>query len=835
MNRYDHKKIQKKWQKKWAGDNPYKSMKKDGREKFYILDMFPYPSALGLHMGHTEGYSATDILARYKTMAGFDVLHPQGFDAFGLPAENYAIKTGIHPAKSTKENIDSILKQMKSLGLCHDFSGNVITSSPQYYKWTQYFFGKFFENGLAYKKRDKINWCDSCKTALANEQVENGKCERCKNEVVKKEVPGWFFKTTYFADDLIKDLDKVDWPTHTKVNQINWIGKSEGSEIDFQIKDSSEKFTVFTTRADTLYGVTYCVLAPEHNLIEDLKDKIENYDEVHKYVHRAKNTSERDRLESKEKTGVELKGIKVINPANGEEVPLWVADYVLGSYGTGAVMAVPAHDERDFEFAEKKHLKIKTVVSDRKVFYSEKEYGEYSELKEKKKSSVIFTGYGILINSQEFDGMGSEEAKIKITEKVSGRLVSNYRLRDWSVSRQRYWGAPIPIVYSPEGEAKFVGAENLPWTLPEDVDFIPTGEAPLKKSKELFERTERIFGKGWVPETDTLDTFVCSSWYYLRYPDPDNENEFCSKENLKRWLPVDIYIGGAEHTYMHLLFARFFTKALKEIGLVDFDEPFLKLRHQGMVLDKEGVKMSKSKGNVVNPDEMIDKYGADAVRLYMMFVAPLEDDKMWNEDNIVGVYRFLERVWKFAFMRTDFEDWLKNDSNSSLDLKKSLSKTIKKVGEDIEKMQFNTAISSMMIFLNEIYKSYPSKLMSNTKTKGGEYKDFLNINDFKDFLKILAPFAPHITQEMWSRFGEKGSIHTQNWPKYDEELAEEMEIKVVIQINGKVRASIDTKKGVLQKDLEKKALGMPEIIKWIEGGEIKKVIYVKDKILNIVI
>lgn len=966
MERYDHRKIQNKWQKKWEEENPYHFLDNEKKEKFYVLDMFPYPSSDGLHMGHTEGYSATDIFFRYKTMKGFEVLHPQGFDSFGLPAENYAIKTGTHPKETTAKNIENYIKQMKFLGLAHNIERSVSTSTPEYYKWTQWIFGKFFENDLVYKKTSKTNWCDSCKTILANEQVENGKCERCKGEVTQKEIPGWFFRITDFADELIEDLSKVDWPSHTKTNQINWIGKSEGSEIDFKIKDSDKKFTVFTTRADTLFGVTYCVLAPEHKLINELEGNIENLDEVKSYVEKATNTTDRERLESKEKTGVEIKGVKAINPVNGEEVPVWVADYVLGSYGTGAVMAVPAHDERDFEFAKKYGLEIKKVVA-KKIGYinnvdliNERVYGiiknkkdeyliqyvsvkktywlpgghkedseddretlnrelreetgytdfnignlisviyhdhlsedkkvgkrskfltyeveliseESSEvnmtdgeiqdglinrwvslegaldiintLDEERKSILkepfsniigkdINIEYGILINSDKFDGLTSEEAKKKITEFVGGRIVSNYRLRDWSVSRQRYWGAPIPIVCSPEGQAHFVGEENLPWTLPEDVDFVPTGEAPLKKSQELLERTEKIFGNGWTPETDTLDTFVCSSWYYLRYPDPKNEKEFCSREKLEEWLPVDLYIGGAEHTYMHLLYARFFTKALNKIGALSFKEPFLKLRHQGMVLDKDGLKMSKSKGNVVNPNEVIEKYGADAVRLYMMFMAPFEDDKMWKEENIVGVYRFLERVWKFAFMKTGFEEWLENKNKSTDGVSKLLNKTIKKVGDDINNLQYNTAISSMMIFLNEVYKNYPSKLASGIKTEDYVHEGFLSVNDYKRFLKILAPFAPHITEEIWSRLGEKDSIHAQKWPEYDTNLLEDEDVTIVIQVNGKVRASVKVLKDSSQEKIQELALSLPEIDKWVKGNDLKKIIYINNKVLNIVI
>ncbi len=790
MENYDHKKIEDKWQNIWDKKNLYNFSSDNKGEKFYILDMFPYPSGEGLHMGHTESYTSTDILFRYKKMQGFNVLHIQGFDSFGLPAENYAIKTKTPPQETTKKNIENYIRQMKSLGFGYDFDKKVITSSPEYYKWTQWIFTKFFENGLVYKKTDFINWCESCKTGLANEQVEDGKCERCKNEVVQKEIPGWFFKITDFADELIEGLKDIDWPEHTKKNQINWIGKSEGSEIEFKIKDTDKSFFVFTTRADTLFGVTYCVLAPENKLVYELKDKIKNWEEVEKYIEKTKKKTEMERIENKEKTGVMLEGLSVVNPANKEEVPLFVSDYVLASYGTGAVMAVPAHDQRDFEFAKKFDLKIKEVILGGNV------------------SEGAFVEKGVLVNSGKFNGMNSEDAKKAITEFVGGKVKINYRLRDWSVSRQRYWGAPIPIVYSPEGKAHIVPKEHLPWVLPEDVDFVPTGEAPLKKSKELKDRVEKIFGKGWTPEYDTLDTFVCSSWYYLRYPDPKNENEFCSKEKLKKWLPVDIYIGGAEHTYMHLLYARFFTKALNKIGILHFKEPFLKLRHQGMVLDKNGSKMSKSKGNVVNPDDMVERFGADSVRMYMMFAGPLDEDVIWNENNIVGIYRFLERVWKI-------KDGLKKESSEKVVIE--LNKLIKKVSDDIEGLKFNTAIASMMTFLNSI-------------------KDqSISSDDYKTFIKLLFPFAPHISEEIWELAGESESLLFASWPKYDEGVLKNDKINFVIQVNGKVRGVVMVGPDISENEALEIAKKNEKVSRWIEGKELKKVVFVKGKIINLIV
>ncbi len=810
MKKYNPKSIESKWQKKWEEEGAVKIDKDDrNKEKFYVLDMFPYPSGDGLHMGHTKSYTSSDIFYRYKRMKGFNVLHPQGFDSFGLPAENYAIKTGVHPKKTIQKNIKNYIRQMKSLGIWYDFDEKIITSSTEYYKWTQWIFTKFFDTGLVYKKTDTINWCKSCKTGLANEQVEGGKCERCKNEVEQKKVPGWFLKITDFADELIDGLEDLDWPKHTKKNQINWIGKSEGSEIEFRVKttlkacpssieslslrnNSLVQFKVFTTRPDTLFGVTYCVLSPEHMLVGELKDNISNWNEVQIYVDNTNNKTERERLEAKEKTGVELKGVRAINPANNEEIPVFIADYVLANYGTGAIMAVPAHDERDFEFAKKFKLEIRRVIKSLSV------YGD----------NGVHTEHGELLNSGKFNGMDSEKAKVVITEFVGGKITNNYRLRDWSISRQRYWGTPIPIVYDTKGIAHAVPEEYLPWTLPEDVDFIPKGISPLADSKELIKRTENIFGKGWTPEVDTMDTFVDSSWYFLRYPDSHNEKEFCSTKRLEYWTPPDLYIGGEEHTYMHLLYARFFTMAMCKVGLINFTEPFPRLRHQGMVLDKEGVKMSKSKGNVVNPDDMIELFGADAVRMYMMFAGPLSEDVIWNEDGVVGIYRFLEKVWKLQEVIED-----KMDTK----IESEIHKTVKKVENDLERLKFNTAISAMMTLLNTISSSSISS----------EYYGII--------LQLLAPFAPHMTEELWHELGNDKSIHLTSWPVYDKEKIKEDKVTIVVQVNGNVRGEfkidISTDEDVV-KNLAKK---QENVIKWIDGKQIKKLIYIKNKLVNIVV
>ena len=819
MKKYDHKKIEKKWQKIWE-ENKFSKIDKDDdkKEKFYVLDMFPYPSGTGLHMGHTESYTASDVIYRFKKLQGFNVLHPQGFDAFGLPAENYAIKTGISPIETTRENMKNYIRQMKSLGLAYDFEEQAITSSPEYYKWTQWIFGEFFKAGLVYKKTSKTNWCPSCRTVIANEQVVDGECERCGAEIEQREVPGWFFRITYFAEELIDGLDKLDWPEYTKKNQKNWIGKSEGAIVKFKIKNEGlvanyelpiTNIEVFTTRVDTIFGCTYVVVAPEHEILQNIKDE-----KVLEYLEKAKNKTEMERMEAKEKTGVKIDGLVAINPFNNEEVPVFVADYVIGSYGTGAVMAVPAHDERDWEFAEKYDLPIKEVIKNLKC--------KVKNCNSKSKIEEVFTDDGILFNSENFNDFNSSDAREKMTawleENKLGKKQINYRLRDWSISRQRYWGCPIPIVYSPEGEARLIPNEYLPWKLPEDVDFVPTGVSPLAKSEELKKRTEKIFGEGWRPEYDTMDTFVDSSWYFLRYPDAHNEKEFCSKERLNHWLPVDVYIGGAEHTYMHLLFARFLTKALKKIGYLDFDEPFMKLRHQGMVLDKEGNKMSKSKGNVINPDDMVERFGADAVRTYMLFVAPLEDAVMWNENNIVGIVRFLEKIWKI-FEEKELVDCGGGCEGMPKELPIVLHKTIKKVTEDMESFNFNTAISQMMIFINEFSKH-----------------DKLPKAGMEKFLILLAPFAPHITEEIWQEvLGHKDSIFLEKWPEFNEAMTKDDEIELVVQVNGKVRDKIKVSADISEEEAKKVAIASEKVLKYTDGKEIKKVIYVKGKLVSIVV
>lgn len=795
MEQYDPKNIERKWQDTWQRDGRYVVKNTSDLDKLYVLDMFPYPSGDGLHLGHTENYVATDIYSRYFRMKGKDVLHPIGWDAFGLPAENFAIKTGVHPNEKTHENIRNFTRQIHELGTCYDWSREIDTSSPEYYKWTQWWFLFLYKNGWAYKKKAKVNWCESCKTVLANEQAENGICERCKSEVIQKNLEQWFFKITDFADELIDDLDHVDWPTSTKINQRNWIGRSSGVQFELSVKDGDEKIPVYTTRVDTVFGMTYVVIAPESELAEKLVEKAENRDEVQTYIDAAAKKTELERTDlSKDKTGIEMKGVMAINPFNNKEVPVYIADYALANYGTGAVMAVPAHDERDFAFAQKYNLPIIKSIS-----------GEDIE-------SDVFTDDGTVIDSGDFTGLSSEEAREKMGEWVEkwgiGSRKTNYRLRDWLVSRQRYWGAPIPIVYDPEGNAHPVPEEHLPWVLPIDVEFKPTGTSPLTQSKELKERTEKIFGEGWTPEVDTMDTFVCSSWYYFRYADPKNENEFASQKAIKEWLPVDMYMGGAEHTVLHLMYARFFTKALYRKKLIEFNEPFLKLRHQGMILAEDARKMSKSLGNVVNPDSVIETYGADTLRMHIMFLGPLEDVKPWNPETILGSRRFIERVWRLQ----------KKVETSGEVCEKTLHKTIKKVGEDIAELRYNTAISALMVLSSEMEKV-----------------ERLDQVSFETLLKLTAPFAPHVTEELWNSLGHASSIHEQLWPEHDPKKIVEDTLTLAVQVNGKVRDTIEVEANATEDEIRGYALESKKVQDWIGEVEPKKVIYVPGRLVSIVV
>jgi len=815
MKRYNPSKFERKWQKYWEKEKIFKASDRSEKPKFYVLDMFPYPSAYGIHVGHMKGYTFSDVIAKKKMMEGKNVLHPMGWDAFGLPAENYAIKTGIHPKISTFKAIRNIKKQLISAGYGYDWEREINSCEENYYKWTQWFFLKLYEHNLAYKKKAPVNWCPNCKTVLANEQVIEGKCERCGTLVEKRYLKQWFFKITKYIDRLLKDLDKIDWPEKIKIMQKNWIGRSEGAEIDFRIVGQKSKISVFTTRADTLFGCTYIVIAPEHKIISRLKSQILNLKEVEKYIEKTKRKTEIVRTtEDKEKTGVELKGVKAINPVNNEEIPVFVADYVVMGYGTGAIMAVPAHDQRDFLFAKKHNLPIVEVI---------KSKNGKSSIK-----SRAFEEDGILVNSGRFSGMSSDKARKEIVrwlkEKGLAKFSVQHKLRDWLVSRQRYWGAPIPVVYCPRCGEVPVPEKELPVKLPNIKDFKPTGDgrSPLAKSEKFVNcRCPKCNGPA-KRETDTLDTFVCSSWYYLRYTDPSNQKEFASKRKIKKWLPVDLYIGGAEHAVMHLLYARFFAKFMKDIGLIDFDEPFLKLFNQGIIYYK-GAKMSKSKGNVINPDEFIKKYGADTLRVYELFMGPADQATEWSDRGVIGIYRFLQRIWKLQYKidaqkSSKSRDKVLDTALDKLILDKLIHKTIRKVTEDIDNFRFNTAISSLMILANEFEK-----------------QKYLTSDTYSTFLKLLAPFAPHLAEELWQKLGHKKSIFKEKWLKYDSKLVKEDTFVLIIQVNGKVRDKVEAPIGMNKSEAEKIALRREKVRKRIERDKIKKIIYVPDKLINIVV
>ena len=825
-NKYIPSEIEPKWQKIWDEQKIYHTTGNPKiQKKKYILDMFPYPSGSGLHVGHPLGYIATDIYCRYLRMNGYDVLHPMGWDAFGLPAENYAIKSGVDPKTSTNKNIETFKRQIKMLGLSYDWDREINTSSPEYYKWTQWLFIKLYEKGLAYRKKAPVNWCDSCRTVLANEQVINGKCERCTNNVIQKELEQWFFKITEYVDELLTDLDKLDWNESIKTAQKNWIGKSEGAEIEFRIKNEELRINVFTTRPDTLFGTTYLVIAPESDLVKSLKSKVKNWDEVQSYIDQTEKKTELQRTDlNKEKTGIELKGIKAINPANNKKIPIWIADYVLVSYGTGAIMAVPAHDERDWEFAVKFNLPIKFVVNNSKL--------RINNYNSKIKNEKPYIDFGYLINADKYSGMTSEEGGKKIVDDLKKKDLAEfkvqYKLRDWLISRQRYWGAPIPIIYcrkclenyelgikNYEGQVTEINEikyaiipvleKNLPVELPIDVDFAPTGESPLVKSKTFHDVKCPKCQSPARRESDTMDTFVDSSWYYLRYIDPSNNKEFAKKELINKWMPIDTYVGGSEHAVLHLLYARFITKALNKMGYVNFDEPFIQLKNQGLILAEDGRKMSKSLGNVINPDEIVERFGADAFRLYEMFMGPLEDAKPWSTSSIMGVYRFLEKVWKIGNSKLD----------CSLDdeLHRALNKLSSKVSSDIRSFRFNTAIAAFMTFINDVSKKGISK------------------NQWQGFLILLSPFAPHICEELWNKSGKTKSITKEKWVNLSELVSSSEMMKIDVQINNKFRGSVSIIKEneseqnvivLIKKDenLSKLINNNYKIIKYITGKKI---------------
>ena len=805
MSVYNFKEVESKWQKIWKDNNQYKmDTAQTEKPNYYTLEMFPYPSGK-IHMGHVRNYSIGDVVARFKKMDGYNVLHPMGWDSFGLPAENAAIKHGIHPHKWTMENIEEMKEQLNLLGISYDWDKEVATSTPEYYRFTQEIFLKFLEHGLAYKKKSYVNWCPSCETVLANEQVVQGACERCKATVLKKDLEQWYFKTTEFAEELLNDLDTLDgWPEKVKTMQKNWIGKSTGADLVFDIDGTDKSMTVFTTRPDTTYGVTYMVLAPEHELVKELVAGTEYEADVEAFVQKMHTMTEIERTAADvEKEGMFI-GRYVINPLNGKKVPLWIANYVLVEYGTGAIMAVPAHDERDRDFAEKYNLDIIDVITEDNK----------------------------MINSEEFNGLDASEGFEGIIDKLEkegrGKRTINYRLRDWLVSRQRYWGCPIPVVYCDECGIVPVKKEDLPVLLPTDVEFTGKGESPLTTSKQFMSTTCPHCGKPARREVDTMDTFVDSSWYFLRYVDSNNENEPFSKELVNRWHPVDQYIGGVEHAIMHLLYARWFVKAFKSMGMVDFNEPFKNLLTQGMVL-MDGSKMSKSKGNTVSPMDIIDEYGADTARLFVLFAAPPERDLDWSEQGVDGCFRFLNRVYRLV---DELADVVKKDvefgelNSQDKDMRYTIHSTLKKVTADLsEKFGFNTAISALMELINDMYK----------------YKELDNINEavikegVQTIVTIIAPFAPHLGEELWTMIGKEGSVFDIDWPKYDEKALVKDEIEVVVQVNGKVRGKLTVNSNISKDEMEKVALEDEKIKGLVEGKTIVKVVAVPKKLVNIVV
>ncbi|MBN2794913.1 MAG: leucine--tRNA ligase [Clostridia bacterium] len=799
---YEHLKVEKKWQDKWDELNCFHATESTEKEKFYALVEFPYPSGQGLHVGHPRPYTALDIVSRKRRLEGYNVLYPMGWDAFGLPTENYAIKNKIHPAIVTKNNIERFKAQLKSLGMSFDWSREVNTTDPNYYKWTQWIFIQLFNKGLAYKKEFPINWCPSCKVGLANEEVVGGGCERCGTEVEQKVKNQWMLKITEYAERLIKDLDLVDYIDRVKIQQKNWIGRSEGMEVDFKIKNSEDVFRVFTTRPDTLYGATYMVMSPEHPYIEKYADHIENMDELIAYRDNAAKKSEFERTElSKEKTGVEVKGFRAVNPVTHEEIPVWISDYVMMSYGTGAIMAVPGHDTRDWEFAKKFNLPIIEVVSGGNV--DEAAYTDNAD--------------GILVNSEMINGLKVPEAKAKIsdyleTHKIGERKV-NYKLRDWVFSRQRYWGEPIPLVYCEECGWVPVEEHNLPLTLPEVDNYEPTdnGESPLAHIDEWVNTTCPKCGGPGKRETDTMPQWAGSSWYFLRYTDPHNDEALASKEMLDYWLPIDWYNGGMEHTTLHLLYSRFWHKFLFDYGVVPTAEPYQKRTSHGMILGENNEKMSKSRGNVVNPDEIIEEFGADTLRTYEMFIGDFEKSVPWSMNSLKGCRRFLDRVWKLPEMIVEGEGYSKA-------LIKPVHKTIKKVTDDFETLKFNTGIAALMTLINDISK-----------------EGALSHDDFKAFLLLLNPVAPHITEELWEQQGYEGLLHDAKWPVYEEKYLVDDEVEIVLQINGKVRDKLVVAADSTKEELEQIALSSQRVEELIEGKKIVKIICVPKRLVNIVV
>ena len=828
---YPFDRIEPRWQNYWVKNKTFKAWDPgqigSEKPKYYVLDMFPYPSAAGLHVGHLEGYTATDIISRYKRMKGFNVLHPMGWDAFGLPAEQYAIETKTHPKIVTKQNVDNFRRQIQSIGFSYDWDREVDTTDPNYYRWTQWIFLKLFEKGLAYEAEIPVNWCPALGTVLANEEVIDGKSERGGHPVIQKPMRQWVLKITAYADRLLEDLEELDWPESIKEMQRNWIGRSIGAEVDFQIAGSNEKIRVFTTRPDTLFGATYMVLSPEHPLVS----KVTTADQksaVSRYQEESSRKSDLQRTDlAKEKSGV-FTGAYAVNPVNGQKIPIWIADYVLVGYGTGAIMAVPAHDERDYEFAHRYKLPIIEVISGGNI------------------KEAAFTGVGNVVNSKTPDGsftingLRSDEAINKITswieQKKLGKKAINYRLRDWLFSRQRYWGEPIPVVHV-DGKPKVIPESQLPLILPEVKSYEPTGtgESPLASIKDWVETQDPLTGKPAKRETNTMPQWAGSCWYYLRYLDTKNKEALVDKVKEKYWMPVDIYIGGVEHAVLHLLYARFWHKVLFDLGIVSTKEPFQKLMNQGLILGPDGQKMSKSRGNVINPDDLISRFGADSLRLYEMFMGPLEDAKPWQPDGIIGLYRFLSRVYNLAEEvkkaqkkkagksgenSTDPRESASKDSeSSSIGVTKLLHKTIKKVTADIEQFRFNTAISAMMILLNEIEKQ----------------KSQLSVINCQLLIKLLFPFAPHLCQELWQQLGNDTLLDNESWPAYDENLIVDDEVELLVQVNGKLRDKIKVSPAITQEDAEKSAMASPKVQEFVGKKKPVKIIFVPGRLINIVV
>lgn len=812
MKRYNPIEIEAKWQKKWDDSKLYEVKADPSKQKMYISGMFPYPSGAGLHTGHARSYTIVDSIARFYRQQGKNVLNPIGWDTFGLPAENYAIKTGISPQEATKTNITNFKKQFKRLGISIDWSREINTSNPEYYKWTQWIFRELYKKGLAYRKESYQWWCDNDKTVLANEQVENGRCWRCGEEVTKKRMTQWFFKITAYADELLEDIDNLDWPEKIKTMQRNWIGKSKGAEIEFEVAEGNakgEKIKVFTTRPDTLFGATFLTVAPEHPLLDKIVNDLTK-DKVEEYKKESLKKTEIERQENKQKTGI-FTGSYVVNPANGKRIPVWVSDYVLGGYGEGAVMAVPAHDERDYEFAKKFDLDIVKVV--------EKPEGIADD-------DICYHGEGIIVNSGDFDGQNSADVREQVLswleEKGIGRSKTTYKMRDWLISRQRYWGCPIPIAYDKDGNEHLIPEEQLPVMLPTLTDFKPddSGKSALAKSEEFMH--VEVNGEKMVRETDTMDGYACSSWYLLRYADPRNSERAWNPELVNYWAPVDYYVGG-DHAVAHLLYVRFWTHVFKDLGLTNFSEPVKKLLYHGYINAEDGSKMSKSKGNTIDPLEVIDQgYGADSLRTYEMFIAPYEIDASWDSRGIAGVYRFLNRVWVLVQEFIESEKSAENLSNFE-EIQKSRHKTIKKVTEDFHRESLNTAVAALMEFVNDLYKF---------KLEGFS-KDWRQV--LEDLLKMLIPFAPHISSELWQQLGNDDFIEKSGWPKWNEELLKTDKIQIIVQVNGKLRGKIKVSANSEKDEILAIARAEDNVSKFLQDKEILKEIFVPNKLINFVV